>query len=354
MKKVLTVTFAFVALVAVGAFAGDYHSGTTLFCQDCHVMHASQTHGYNANGGGTYVATSPTAHEYLLRDEPNAMCLNCHDGTGFAPDVLADNGGNLPAVGRQAGALNRDNVAPYFAATGHTLYSTDVAPGGTWTAGTHGLACINCHTQHGRTATIGGVATPMYRNINFAIVSGTTAGITYAIGTNDLTKDVFERSATYGGDHYSISNIDFNEPDQTKSGYAAFCKSCHTNFHGTSADANMRNTAGAAGTEWYRHPTADANIGTVGGGHSSMAQFKANLYRTKVMTNSGDWGTQGAAVTNTVTDYSPSCFSCHKAHGNQNAFGLIFATGAVAIDENGDGTNYRQLCGQCHRQGPVL
>ena len=53
MKKVLTVTFAFVALVAVGAFAGDYHSGTTLFCQDCHVMHASQTHGYNANGGGT-------------------------------------------------------------------------------------------------------------------------------------------------------------------------------------------------------------------------------------------------------------------------------------------------------------
>jgi hypothetical protein len=116
----------------------------------------------------------------------------------------------------------------------------------------------------------------------------------------------------------------------------------------------MRNTAGAVGQEWYRHPTADINIGTIGGGHSSLSRFKGNLYRTKVMTNSDDWGTQGTAITNAVTDYTPSCMSCHKGHGNQNAFGLIFATGAVAVNENGDGTNYRQLCGQCHGQGPAL
>lgn len=356
MRNILTAAFAMLALLAVSALAGDYHSGTTLFCEDCHIMHASQTHGYNQNGGGTFVIPTPGAHEFLLRDEPNAMCLKCHDGSNSAPDVLGVNQGNVPTNGRQAGALNRDNVAPYFSATGHTLYSTATAPGGTWTpSGTHGLECIHCHTQHGRSATIGGVSESMYRNVNFGLVTGSTAGITYAVGAAPtLTKDVWEVSASFGGDHYSPNNVEFNEPDQTKSGYANYCKQCHTNFHGTSADANMRNTTAPAGTEWVRHPTADVNIGASGGGHSAMSTFKGNLYRTKVMTNSGDWGTQGTAITNTVTDYTPSCFSCHKAHGNQNAFGLIFATGAVAIGEEGDGTNYRQLCGQCHRQGPAL
>lgn len=350
MRNILTAAFAMLALLAVSALAGDYHSGATLFCEDCHIMHASQTHGYNQNGGGTFVIPTPGAHEFLLRDEPNAMCLKCHDGSNSAPDVLGVNQGIVPTNGRQAGALNRDNVAPYFSATGHTLYSTASAPGGTWTpSGTHGLECIHCHTQHGRA----NGANAMYRNVNFTLAAG-NPGITYAIGTNDLAKDVFERSASFGGDHYSIENVDFNEPDQTKSGYANYCKQCHTNFHGTSADANMRNTTAPAGTEWVRHPTADINIGTLTGGHSNLPRFKGNLYRTKVMTNSGDWGTQGTAITNTVTDYSPSCFSCHKAHGNQNAFGLIFASGTVAINENGDGTNYRQTCGQCHVQGPAL
>ena len=42
--------------------------------------------------------------------------------------------------------------------------------------------------------------------------------------------------------------------------------------------------------------------------------------------------------------------SCHKAHGNTNAFGLVFQTGAANPGENGDGTQAKALCGQCHVQ----
>jgi len=358
MRNILMTALGLLLLLTVGAFSGDYHSGVTLFCNDCHVMHASQQHGYNTNGGGTFI-TPNGKNEYLLRDEPNALCLQCHDNQGFAPDVLAANGGNVPTNGRQAGALNRDNVAPYFDATGHTLYSHDVAPGGTWSNATAGLECINCHTQHGRSftsssGTDSGTVYPLYRNANVFINGTPTAAfMTYAIGANVLTRDIFERSAAMGGDHYSPNNVDFNEPNPAMSGYGSFCKQCHTDFHGSSSDANMRNTAGTAGAEWYRHPTADANIGAITGGHSSLSRFRSNLYRTHVMSPGGVWGVQGTAWTTAPTDLTPSCMSCHEAHGNTNAFGLIFATGLVPINEGADGTNYRQLCGQCHGQGPV-
>jgi hypothetical protein len=345
MRNIIITALGIVALLAMSAFAGDYHTGTTLLCAECHVMHASQTHGYNANGGGSYITPNGT-HEYLLRDEVNALCLNCHDGQGWAPDVLAAPTATLPN-GRQAGALNRDNAAPYFDATGHTLGSTATAPGGTW-SNTAGLECTNCHQQHGRT---GPGSANLYRNVNLWVAgSPTTAYMTYAVGaTNDLTKDVYERSAT--SNHYDVSNIDFNEPDQTKSGYGQYCQQCHTNFHGNQASTNMRNTAGTPNAEWYRHPTADANIGQAGGGGSSLSRFRGRLYRVQVMSATGDWGTQGTAWPTSPTDLTASCMSCHKAHGDQNAFGLIYATGNAPIGENGDGTSYKNLCGQCHSTG---
>ena len=64
------------------------------------------------------------------------------------------------------------------------------------------------------------------------------------------------------------------------------------------------------------------------------------------------------------TDAQPGCVSCHKAHGNQNPFGLVFLNrNATSVDEqggygtgqtemaNGYGVGYRNLCGQCHSQG---
>ncbi|MGE5692541.1 MAG: cytochrome c3 family protein, partial [Candidatus Zixiibacteriota bacterium] len=137
------------------------------------------------------------------------------------------------------------------------------------------------------------------------------------------------------------------------SAYGAWCQGCHTNFHGTSTDANMRDAGYPdAGHGWYRHPTADINIGQQSShGHTSLTQFRNNLYRTQVMTNGDDWGVQGVAWAAAPTDLTPSCFSCHKSHGNKNAFGLIYAKGTATLGEEGDGSDARNLCRECHVQG---
>ena len=79
--------------------------------------------------------------------------------------------------------------------------------------------------------------------------------------------------------------------------------------------------------------------------------YEIRTYRVKVMDSQGLWN--GTTADNTVT---PSCFSCHKAHGNRNAFGLIFINGGVATapTEDGNGGVYKDLCRQCHTQGADL
>jgi hypothetical protein len=190
-----------------------------------------------------------------------------------------------------------------------------------------------------------------YRNLQSKPGSATgNIPVSYAKGTNDLTRDVFMRGWTLGdlANNYGVHNVDFNEPVSNNSGIGRWCQGCHTNFHGKQGDSNM---GGTGGVEWLRHPTADANIGAVGGGHSDLNVFKNRLYRVKVMSATGDWGTQGQAWTNAPTDLTPTCISCHKAHGSQRPFGLIYAQGAAPLGEDGDGTLAKDLCKQCHRQG---
>jgi hypothetical protein len=336
MRNTFKVAVGLVALFAASAMAGDYHYQATLNCNECHVMHSSQSHGYNADSSGSGFFVTPNGpNDALLRDEVTTLCLSCHNNQTFAPDVLGANGGTQYTNGRMGGGLNMDNTAPYFDVTGHTLGSTDVAPGGTW-SNAEGLNCTDCHTVHGNA---------YYRNTRSRGAASSSARhyISYATGTNDPTKAVFQTSSGIAN-HYNVDNINFNEPYQDSSAYAAYCRDCHTQFHGNTANANMYNLTDSA---WVRHPTAAANI-RVG----TTSRFNNRPFRTKVMSSTGNWGTQGAAWTTGVpTDLTPSCFSCHKGHGNTNAFGLIFATGAAAIDEDGDGTTVKVLCQQCHSQG---
>jgi hypothetical protein len=110
-----------------------------------------------------------------------------------------------------------------------------------------------------------------------------------------------------------------------------------------------------------RHPTGDANIGQFAADdrHSSLDVFKSKAHRVKVMSPSGDWGSQGSTWPAAATNLTPTCITCHKAHGNQNPFGLIFLAGTGPITEEGDsngnsspnpGVRLRALCGQCHVQ----
>lgn len=348
MKRlILVLAISSLGGLATVAMAGEYHSGTSLICSDCHVAHYSQSHGYTSGGIVVPLGTAGP-YEDLLRNDPNNLCLTCHDNQSFAPDVFGANGGI--AGNREAGGLNavpadRANDVGYDEIDGHTLWSTATAPGGTF-AGTapEGLECISCHAQHGQDP-------EQYRNLKTSTSTSNMfygKTLTYAVGTNDQTKDVFVRNIT----KYKESDVDFNEPDVTKSAYGAWCASCHVNFHGSGGDANMGGQSGGytstSPVPWVRHPTADVNIGHTGSPTyvSSLTQFNSHTNRVKVMDSQGLW--DGTTADNTVT---PSCFSCHKAHGNQNGFGLIFMSGTGTRTEQGDGGVYKDLCRQCHVQG---
>ncbi len=351
-------------LVARPSRAGEYHTGVYLICSDCHTMHYSQQHQYDGTpGAGMPPLGAAGPYKYLLRNDENALCKSCHDGQTFAPDVV---GANTGTHVREAGALNEvGGTGDYAEWKGHTLGSTATAPGGTF-ANAEGLECVNCHHQHGHagsnvTDVKGNAVTSAYRNLRAMSIGGVNKNVSYAKETNDLTKDVLLRSWTLGdiANNYKVDNVDLNEPVSTDSGIGTWCKGCHTNFHGKKGDTNMGGN-GTGGTEWLRHPTADANIGAVGGGHSSLSRFGGRLNRVKVMSPTGDWGTQGAAWANPPTDLTPTCITCHKAHGNKNPFGLIYMAGLTAggVTEEGDtegttgaGSGARRVCMQCHVQG---
>ncbi len=339
MNKVwgMCAVLATVLLLAGSLFAGDYHHGSTLICYDCHVMHYSQSHGYNPDGSGTYTPLgSGGPFEHLLRDEENELCLDCHDNQAFAPDVFEQNTGSYV---REAGALNDINSqGPYYQADGHTLGSTDPAPGSdpTW-SNSEGLKCIDCHQPHGWNPN--GNA---WRNLKHDPGNYTYPGVivTYAVGTNDLTKDVYEvQNSSAVSDHYDISNVWFNEPDESNSAIATWCQGCHTHFHGT-------DNVGGPTEDFVRHPAAGVDIGAVGDGHSSDSLFATWISKVKFMDPLGDWD-------NINGDETPTCISCHKAHGNKNPFGLIFMKGDESpITEEGTANgSYRDLCRQCHVQG---
>ena len=348
MKRLISVV-AMVALCALAspAVAGDWHNGVNLICSDCHLMHGSQDHGLGAGGVGTYTAIGADApYPYLLRNEINELCLTCHDGTSSAPDVFGDNGG--VAMNRNGGGLNaaaghRANATGYEDSDGHTLWSKDAAPGGTWANTTEGLECTNCHAQHGHVPT-------QYRNLATGPGGATPSRpVTYATTTNISSRDVFQRVLR----GYSEGDIDYNEPSTSASAYANWCAGCHTDLHGGGGSTNMGGTAGGSsstGSPWLRHPTADVNIGwdqPAVTRVSNLSRFNSLANRVKVMDSQGLW--DGTAADNTVT---PSCFSCHKSHGNKNAFGLIFMSGTGTRTEEGDnGTRYNDLCRQCHIQG---
>lgn len=346
----LGVAVALAAFVSASS-AGDFHSGINLVCSDCHVMHYSQTHGYNANGSGSFTPLGAGGpFHYLLRNDINDLCLSCHDNQAWAPDVFETHSPN--SYVRQAGALNEEGGnGLHPPSTGHTLNSTATAPGSNpaWN-NPNGMTCADCHAVHGSNS----IGVNSYRNLGgHGTKPGSSFAISYSRGdveiTNDLTKWVFEdASSGTNANHYGVGAITFNEPDNTTSQYGNFCKACHTNFHGLVGGTEIGGT-GTPAEEFVRHPAGGVNIGAIGGGHSRLDRFAGKTNQVQVLSPGG---IRAGSYTTSHTDLTVSCMSCHKGHGNQNAFGLIFMLGTGTITEQGDaGVDTRNTCRQCHGQG---
>lgn len=376
MKRLaLLVALGAMAALANAAMAGDYHVGRLLVCADCHTPHASMQHGYGSDADTTGVPTTP--YPYLLRggETVSNTCLNCHDSKAGIPDVLQAPT-DVTTNGRSAGALNvptggmhgKTTVAPYSEGDGHTLWSTRTPPGYVAPAdpdpplvSTEGLECSDCHHPHGN---------KYFRNLRGGVAGNTQTfyndawkgtELTYEIATTPTQPPsvwVLEKSP-HGYDNDNVQYLE--KADQQTSEYGKWCATCHKNFHGNE-------TAGSPvwdGTEFVRHPTAGVDIGT-----SVNRWANANpTHRLKVMSQTGAWAADSATVVASATNLTPSCFSCHKSHGNANKFGLIFvlpSSGSsapagspaalidparVAMSEQGDGGEVRDMCRNCHGMG---
>ncbi len=350
MKKILV---AIGALVWAGAaFAGDFHYGSSLRCSQCHTMHASRAHGFS--GDATAIDTEKLLHvntgnpnpNLLIQVGTNATCLACHDNGSLAPDVL---GAAVTAFGdsaaghRSAGALNaavgQSFTAPgYSEWMGHTMGSPDQPPGvilGAFDANMNeGFNCAQCHKVHGsdgryrNLGTVGGTFYPTYNAIDPATGNRTTT-------TFDSTKDV---TVTVPGRSYDTVNVTFGIGG---GGMAKYCAECHGNFHG------VANTEVGDGLNFKRHPTDNLAATRTDNGEL------ADNGQTAVVRPS--WAAN-------KTGFQAGCLSCHKAHGNERGYGLIYPTGAAAVVnyENGDATAdaagvypLRNLCSTCHEEGQV-
>ncbi len=276
MKRLIVVLVA-LGLVGLttGAMAFNYHTNVNLICSDCHTAHASQSHSNGDARGGIFqnvpIVNGP--HPMLLRNAVNDLCLTCHDGNSVAPDVYATNTGKYAGTLREAGALNK--LGDGNENNGHTLGWTGAIPGSdgstapTTLAGTDGLECVMCHGAHGSKTQYRNL---LSRNAETDLTAGGTVSflfagrnLTYEINPNPTsvtnTKDVVMTAEQ----DYSPDHIQFEEPATDSSRYGNWCKTCHTNFHGSGGSAEMGSVSGGVlapgGEAWLRHPTADVNIG---------------------------------------------------------------------------------------------
>lgn len=328
-------------------------------CGDCHTMHQSLTHDYYG-----FPVDFPGGQAGTLKNFPNPLCLECHDGHAHAPDVLEANFNDTPgpAEGRSAGALKAS--AGYG---GHQLGSTAAPPGwdpaavgapADWYEASKGLRCIDCHAPHGESND--------YRNLGPPALGAArpSAQPRYVIGSsNSATMDVWIRLPSYTAGtgnasifnpYYATATVTYNRNDATVGATRSsnrldvFCATCHGRFHGGPGDASIGGTSGLPAA-FLRHPTSQAVIGGAAalgqGTHSSLSRFIAGTARVRVYASQAD-----------LSDATPGCISCHKAHGNRNPFALIFlGRGGGTITEQGTTTSptagLPQLCGQCHEQG---
>jgi len=328
---------------APAGVAGDpyaYHVGASLLCSDCHTMHFSQQHGFD--GGVVATTGAPDGNwlgtvgpnNYLLKAATSTeLCLACHDGKTFAPDVITT---DVNGLAQRAAGFFEDVGVHNF--RGHDLsLDPDAGSGGGGFSplclrchfggdmATATVQCIDCHAPHGNLS---------YRNLQWASDPG---------GEPPLV--AYERPGDLGLSRYEADNVAYGAP---ASGGAwrevtNMCIDCHHAFFSSYYTH--------ATSPFIRHP----GINSESNAYAPIDRPGANTDPTYWLNGGGSFlvprvkfvvrgATDFASASVVATDNQVFCLSCHLGHGSQNPFSLRWDYSNPGSPTGADG------CFQCHRQ----
>lgn len=273
------------------AGTGEWHSGASSVCSDCHTMH-------NSSGGAPMrYDHDPAASPRLLRHATSlSLCVHCHDGSvPGAPDVIAPVG----YVDDPAGGSFPTDWSTR-SGTAHVIGGDALLPPGGTRA--MSLTCLSCHDPHGG---------PGFRNLR-TDPAGTGASLVVA-ATQRIAPD-----GTNPAQVYVAGNVTY------KSGFSAWCGSCHGELHGRSAQEE------GAARPWLRHPQDEPLSSSLDTDYTYWLGPVPNRVRVQ---SPDDEDVPSP-------DDQVFCLSCHKAHGSANRAALVFA----------DGERLGSTCAQCHNE----
>ncbi|MBM3472876.1 MAG: hypothetical protein FJX75_06380 [Armatimonadetes bacterium] len=351
----LMVSLMLVAAALVGPFAGTAlaahaHSGTSLGCSSCHVMHGQRNDGAEKfNNGDGY-------EHLLVAGSINETCLYCHNGKSSYPDVVASGASTdmipVAADKNTSGGQSTEYLGdPYGASAGcflsdwtattNSKFEHDLAlaaaaqaPQNGWTSPATGMTCGSCHEVHGNLN---------WRNLKLRPNGTTDINIT----ENEAGADVQMDTAKSGKSQKRTDAIAFNEGNDLSN----WCIDCHRNLNSSittkhPVDRSLAEAAAANVDRANWTATSGWGFGTTIDPESTGTEYGIPRVRF------AQTGNSFSACTTVAEANEVMCLTCHKAHGSRYDSLLVWpyvryssaSPPYSSIDRNA-------ACQQCHNRG---